>query len=145
MATASLLEFFKKLNCYHKIDFAICIFQSSFYTSDPFGLGGWYSDFIGKRKPFSVVGPAIAYLLIKVIPLRSIFLFALLSSILAFLVITLFVKGVKKNSNSSNELLISIKNWLNSITLHLPRLQKIHLAFIFHSCVVMYNCNTLVF
>lgn len=141
-------------------------------------LGGWYSDFIGKRKPFAVVGyfltalgvgslalvfswpgilasrclawmgrgirepardalladstepksygkvfgfhramdtlgavvgPAIAYILIKVIPLRSIFLVALLPSILAFLVITLFVKEVKKSSNSSNKLLISIK------------------------------------
>ncbi len=44
----------------------------------------------------AVVGPAIAYLLLKVIPLRSIFLVALLPSILAFLVITLFVKEVKK-------------------------------------------------
>jgi len=131
-------------------------------------LSGWYSDYIGKRKPFAVIGyfltavgvgsfflafswiqvlisrviawlgrgirepardallvdstepkyygrvfgfhrgmdtlgaiigPALVFLLIKSMPLRSIFLVALIPSILSFLIITLFVKEKNKISN----------------------------------------------
>jgi len=131
-------------------------------------LSGWYSDYIGKRKPFAVIGyfltavgvgsfflafswiqvlisrviawlgrgirepardallvdstepkyygrvfgfhrgmdtlgaiigPALVFLLIKSMPLRSIFLVALIPSILSFLIITLFVKERNKISN----------------------------------------------
>jgi MFS family permease len=131
-------------------------------------LSGWYSDYIGKRKPFAVIGyfltavgvgsfflafswiqvlisrviawlgrgirepardallvdstkpqyygrvfgfhrgmdtlgaiigPTLVFLLIKSMPLRSIFLVALIPSILSFLIITLFVKERNKISN----------------------------------------------
>jgi MFS family permease len=48
----------------------------------------------------AILGPALAFFLIKFMPLRSIFLVALIPSILAFLTITFFVKeGIKVNKN----------------------------------------------
>jgi MFS family permease len=48
----------------------------------------------------AILGPALAFFLIKFMPLRSIFLVALIPSILAFLTITFFVKeGIKINKN----------------------------------------------
>jgi MFS family permease len=57
----------------------------------------------------AIVGPALAFFLIKFMPLRSIFLVALIPSILAFLTITFFVKeGVKMNKNQ-RQLIGSVK------------------------------------
>jgi MFS family permease len=142
-------------------------------------LSGWYSDYIGKRKPFAVIGylltaigvgsfflafswphvllsrvvawlgrgtrepprdallvdstkpefhgrvfgfhrgmdtlgaiagPAIALLLIKVMALRSIFLIALIPSVLAFLTIALLVKETRKSNHEGHtHLLVSMK------------------------------------
>jgi MFS family permease len=141
-------------------------------------LSGWYSDYIGKRKPFAVIGylltavgvgsfslafswphvllsrviawlgrgirepprdalltdstkpefhgrvfgfhrsmdtlgaiagPAIAFVLIKSLPLRSIFLVALIPSALAFLTITLLVKETRKGSHERAHFLVSMK------------------------------------
>jgi len=47
----------------------------------------------------AIIGPALVFLLIKSMPLRSIFLVALIPSILSFLIITLFVKERNKISN----------------------------------------------
>jgi len=47
----------------------------------------------------AIIGPALVFLLIKSMPLRSIFLVALIPSILSFLIITLFVKEKNKISN----------------------------------------------
>ena len=48
----------------------------------------------------AILGPALAFFLIKFMPLRSIFLVALIPSIFAFLTIALFVKeGIKVNKN----------------------------------------------
>ena len=141
-------------------------------------LSGWYSDYIGKRKPFVVIGyfltavgvgsfslafswphvllsrvvawlgrgarepprdallvdstkpeyygrvfgfhrsmdtlgaiagPAIAFVLIKSLALRSIFLVALIPSALAFLTITLLVKETRKGSHERAHFLVSMK------------------------------------
>jgi len=141
-------------------------------------LSGWYSDYIGKRKPFAVIGylltaigvgsfslafswphvllsrviawlgrgtrepprdallvdstkpeyygrvfgfhrsmdtlgaiagPAIAFVLIKSLALRSIFLVALIPSALAFLTITLLVKETRKGSHERAHFLVSMK------------------------------------
>jgi len=142
-------------------------------------LSGWYSDYIGKRKPFAMIGyfltaigvgslslalswphvllsrtvawlgrgtrepprdallvdstkpqfygrvfgfhramdtlgaiagPAIAVILIKSLPLRSIFLVALIPSALAFLTVVLFVREVKSSkSETKPHLFASIK------------------------------------
>jgi MFS family permease len=134
-------------------------------------LSGWYSDYIGKRKPFAVIGylltaigvgsfslafswphvllsrvvawlgrgtrepprdallvdstkpefhgrvfgfhrgmdtlgaiagPAIAFFLVKSMALRSIFLIALVPSVLAFLTIVLFVKETRKSNHEGH-------------------------------------------
>jgi MFS family permease len=141
-------------------------------------LSGWYSDYIGKRKPFAVVGylltaigvgsfslafswpqvllsrvvawlgrgtrepprdallvdstkpeyygrvfgfhrgmdtlgaiagPAVAFVLIKGMALRSIFLVALIPSALAFLTIALLVKETRKGSHERAHFLVSMK------------------------------------
>ena len=141
-------------------------------------LSGWYSDYIGKRKPFAVIGylltaigvgsfslafswphvllsrviawlgrgtrepprdamladstrpeyygrvfgfhrgmdtlgaiagPAIAFVLIKSLALRSIFLVALIPSALAFLTIALLVKETRKDSHERAHFLVSMK------------------------------------
>jgi MFS family permease len=142
-------------------------------------LSGWYSDYIGKRKPFVVIGyfltavgvgsfslafswphvllsrvvawlgrgarepprdallvdstkpefhgrvfgfhrgmdtlgavagPAIAFFLVKSMALRSIFLVALVPSVLAFLTVVLFVRETRKNNHEGHtHFLVSIK------------------------------------
>ena len=141
-------------------------------------LSGWYSDYIGKRKPFAVVGylltaigvgsfslafswphvllsrvvawlgrgtrepprdallvdstkpeyrgrvfgfhrgmdtlgaivgPAIAFLLIRSMALRSIFLVALIPSAFAFLTIALFVRDTRKGGGERTHLLVSMR------------------------------------
>jgi len=141
-------------------------------------LSGWYSDYIGKRKPFAVIGylltaigvgsfslavswphvllsrviawlgrgtrepprdamladstrpeyygrvfgfhrgvdtlgaiagPAIAFVLIKSLALRSIFLVALIPSALAFLTIAILVKETRKGSHERAHFLVSMK------------------------------------
>jgi MFS family permease len=142
-------------------------------------LSGWYSDYIGKRKPFAVIGylltaigvgsfslafswphvllsrviawlgrgtrepprdallvdstkpefhgrvfgfhrgmdtlgavagPAIAFFLVKSMELRSIFLVALIPSVLAFLTILFFVKEIKKSNHGGHtHFLVSMK------------------------------------
>jgi MFS family permease len=141
-------------------------------------LSGWYSDYIGKRKPFAVIGylltaigvgsfslafswphvllsrviawlgrgtrepprdamladstrpeyygrvfgfhrgmdtlgaiagPAIAFVLIRSLALRSIFLVALIPSALAFLTIALLVKETRKGSHERAHFLVSMK------------------------------------
>jgi MFS family permease len=142
-------------------------------------LSGWYSDYIGKRKPFTVIGyfltalgvgsfalafswphvllsrvvawlgrgtrepprdamladstkpeyygrvfgfhrgmdtlgaiagPAIAFFLVKSMALRSIFLVALVPSVLAFLTIVLFVRESRKNNHEGHApFLVSMK------------------------------------
>jgi len=141
-------------------------------------LSGWYSDYIGKRKPFAsigyfltalgvgsfflafswpqilfsrvlawlgrgtrepardallvdstkpqfygrvfgfhrgmdtlgaVVGPVIAFILLKFMPLRSIFLVALIPSILSFLTITLLVREGRKAHHNPHPLLTSLR------------------------------------
>jgi len=141
-------------------------------------LSGWYSDYIGKRKPFAVVGylltaigvgsfslafswphvllsrvvawlgrgtrepprdallvdatkpeyrgrvfgfhrgmdtlgaivgPAIAFLLIRSMALRSIFLVALIPSALAFLTIALFVRDTRKGGGERTHLPVSMR------------------------------------
>jgi MFS family permease len=141
-------------------------------------LSGWYSDYIGKRKPFAVIGylltaigvgsfslafswphvllsrviawlgrgtrepprdamladstrpeyygrvfgfhrgmdtlgaiagPAIAFVLIKSLALRSIFLVALIPSALAFLTVALLVKETRKGSHEQAHFLVSMK------------------------------------
>ena len=142
-------------------------------------LSGWYSDYIGKRKPFAVIGylltaigvgsfslafswphvllsrviawlgrgtrepprdallvdstkpefhgrvfgfhrgmdtlgaiagPAIAFFLVKSMELRSIFLIALIPSILAFLTVALFVKETRKKGGERIRFLVSIRS-----------------------------------
>jgi len=141
-------------------------------------LSGWYSDYIGKRKPFAVIGylltaigvgsfslavswphvllsrviawlgrgtrepprdamladstrpeyygrvfgfhrgmdtlgaiagPAIAFVLIKSLALRSIFLVTLIPSALAFLTIAILVKETRKGSHERAHFLVSMK------------------------------------
>jgi len=57
----------------------------------------------------AVVGPAIAFFLIKSISLRSIFLVALIPSILAFLTVAFFVKERSKANNNRTQLIGSVK------------------------------------
>ena len=57
----------------------------------------------------AIVGPALAFLLIKSIPLRSIFLVALIPSILSFLTIAFFVKERGKPNNEQTRFIGSIK------------------------------------
>jgi MFS family permease len=142
-------------------------------------LSGWYSDYIGKRKPFAVIGylltaigvgsfslafswphvllsrviawlgrgtrepprdallvdstkpefygrvfgfhrgmdtlgaiagPAIAFFLIKSMALRSIFLIALIPSLLAFLTIALFLKETRKSGGERPQFFVSIRS-----------------------------------
>ena len=143
-------------------------------------LSGWYSDYIGKRKPFAVAGylltaigvgsfslafswphvllsrviawlgrgtrepprdallvdstkpefhgrvfgfhrgmdtlgavagPAIAFFLVKSMALRSIFLVALVPSVLAFLTVVLFVRETRKNNHEGHtHFLVSMKS-----------------------------------
>ena len=142
-------------------------------------LSGWYSDYIGKRKPFAVIGyfltavgvgafslafswphvllsrvvawlgrgtreaprdamladstkpeyygrvfgfhrgmdtlgavagPALAFFLIRGMALRSIFLVALIPSVLAFLTIAVLVKDVRKGNGERTRFLVSIRN-----------------------------------
>jgi len=141
-------------------------------------LSGWYSDYIGKRKPFAVIGylltaigvgsfslafswphvllsrvvawlgrgtrepprdamladstrpeyygrvfgfhrgmdtlgaiagPALAFFLIKGMALRSIFLVALIPSVLAFLTIALLVKDMRRGNGERTHFLVSMK------------------------------------
>jgi MFS family permease len=57
----------------------------------------------------AVVGPALAFFLIKFISLRSIFFIALIPSILAFLTISFFVKERSKVNNNRTQLVGSVK------------------------------------
>lgn len=57
----------------------------------------------------AVIGPALAFLLIKAVPIRSIFLIALIPSILSFLTVALFVKEIKKTGNSRSRFFDSLK------------------------------------
>ena len=58
----------------------------------------------------AVAGPAIAFLLIKSMPLRSIFLVALIPSVLAFLTVVLFVREVRKGHGERTHFLVSVKS-----------------------------------
>ena len=57
----------------------------------------------------AIVGPALAFFLMKSISLRSIFLVALIPSILAFLTIAFFVKEKRRANNNQRRLIGSIK------------------------------------
>ena len=57
----------------------------------------------------AIVGPAVVFLLIKAIPIRSIFLIALVPSVLAFFTITLLVKEMRKVNLKKNHFFASIK------------------------------------
>jgi MFS family permease len=57
----------------------------------------------------AILGPTIAFFLIKFISLRSIFLVALIPSILAFLTIAFFVKEKSQVNNNRTQLVGSIK------------------------------------
>jgi len=58
----------------------------------------------------AVVGPAIAFFLVKSMALRSIFLVALIPSALAFLTIAVFVKDVGRGGAARPRLFVSIRN-----------------------------------
>jgi MFS family permease len=142
-------------------------------------LSGWYSDYIGKRKPFAVIGylltavgvgsfslafswphvllsrviawlgrgtrepprdallvdstkpefhgrvfgfhrgmdtlgaiagPAIAFFLVKSMALRSIFLIALIPSVLAFLTVAIFVREARKGGGERTHFLMSMRS-----------------------------------
>jgi MFS family permease len=58
----------------------------------------------------AIVGPALAFFLIKAMPMRSIFLVALVPSVLSFLTITLLVKEKRRVLAHHDRLVVSIKN-----------------------------------
>lgn len=57
----------------------------------------------------AIAGPAIAFFLIKIMPLRPIFLVALIPSVISFLVIAIFVKEGKKLKHNHDHLVVSMR------------------------------------
>jgi MFS family permease len=57
----------------------------------------------------AIAGPAIAFFLIKSMPLRSIFLVALIPSVVAFLIIVFFVKEKRKGGGERSRFLVSVR------------------------------------
>lgn len=58
----------------------------------------------------AIAGPAVAFFLVRSTALRSIFLVALVPSVLAFLTIALFVREVKKGGGERVHFLVSIRS-----------------------------------
>ncbi len=58
----------------------------------------------------AIIGPAMAFFLIKIMPLRSIFLIALIPSVLSFLTIALLVKERKRILTHHDHFVVSLKN-----------------------------------
>ena len=58
----------------------------------------------------AIIGPASAFFLIKIMPLRSIFLVALIPSILSFLIIALLVRERKRILTHHDHFVVSLKN-----------------------------------
>ena len=78
-------------------------------STEPVYYGRVFGFHRGMDTLGAIVGPALAFFLMKSISLRSIFLVALIPSILAFLTIAFFVKEKPKAKNNQRRLIGSIK------------------------------------
>jgi len=78
-------------------------------STEPVYYGRVFGFHRGMDTLGAIVGPALAFFLMKSISLRSIFLVALIPSILAFLTIAFFVKEKRRANNNQRRLIGSIK------------------------------------